>query len=287
MLERKHVVLIAVVGAVALPASAHAARTTGVVIAKDQKTGSLVLTGRSGVGTTVRAPRAHVRLGDRLLVNGQRLANGTLRAGSVRVVGHVRRTSVRAVVVRQLSRQTLVSTGGSIISIRRSSSARVLSVAGGHSGLKPGAVARFGLAISTDGVSQTAATQLGVTTNVRIEGDLVSTSPLVVSVKGLPLTITVPAGMTLPTGLTPGRRVELTVSVGDANALTLVSVDSRAGAQAGTDDQTAGNDDQTAEDEDQAEAEEEQGDNNDNQGDNNNDHGDDNDEHGGSGGGGD
>lgn len=286
MLRKKHVALIAVVAAIALPASAHAARVTGVVIAKDQKHGALVLAGRSGVGTTVRAPRAHPRLGDRLLVSGPRLADGTLRARSLRVVGHVRRATVRGVVLRQLSRQTLVATGRSVISIRRASSARVLSMANGHSGLKPGTVARFGLAITENGVTQTAAAQLGVTTNVHIEGELVSVSPLVVSVRGLPLTITVPAGVTLPSGLEPDTHVELTVSVGDVNVLTLVSVDSQAGAQAGADDQTVGNDDQLAEDVDQGEAEEEQGDNNDNQGDNNDDHGDDNDEHGSSGGGG-
>ena len=126
MLRKKHVALIAVVAAVALPASAHAARITGVVIAKDQKHGSLVLAGRSGVGTTVRAPRAHPRLGDRLLVGGPRLAEGTLRARSLRVVGHVRRATVRGVVLRQLSRQTLVATGRSVISIRRAASTRVL-----------------------------------------------------------------------------------------------------------------------------------------------------------------
>ena len=255
MLRKKQVALIAVVAAVALPASAHAARITGVVIAKDPKRGSLVLAGRSGVGTTVRAPRAHARLGDRLLVSGPRLADGTMRAGSVRVVGHLRRATVRAVVVRQLSRRTLVSTGGSIISIRRASSARLLSMAGDHSGLKPGVVARFGLAISANGVSQTAATPLGVTTNVRVEGHLVSVSPFVVSFKGLPLTITVPAGITLPTGLMPRMHVELTVSVGEANALTLVSIDDQ--PQAGEDDQIAGDDDQNAADDDQAEDEDE------------------------------
>ena len=136
---------------------------------------------------------------------------------------------------------------------------------GGHSGLKPGAVARFGLAITGNGVTQTAAAQVGVTTNVGIEGDLVSVSPLVVSVKGLPLTITVPAGVTLPSGLAPGMHVELTVSVGDGNALTLVSV---GGQTAGESNQTAGDNNQTGAGDDQADdQDDDQGDNQDDQGD--------------------
>lgn len=258
MLTKKRFALIAVVAAVALPASAHAARITGVVIAKDQKRGSLVVASRSGLGTTVRAPRAHLRLGDRLRVDGARLADGTLRARALRVVGHVRRAAVRAVVVRQLPRQTLVSTGGSIVSIHRVSSGRRLSMTGSRSELRSGVVARFGLAISENGVSQTAATPLGVTTDVQIEGDLVSVSPLVVSVKGLPLTISVPAGMTLPTGLTLGMRVHMTVSVGEGNALTLVSFGDQPPVV--EDDQSADDDDQTAAaDDDQADDQDDQG----------------------------
>jgi FtsP/CotA-like multicopper oxidase with cupredoxin domain len=48
-------------------------------------------------------------------------------------------------------------------------------------------------------------------------------SPLVVSVEGLPIEITVPSGMTLPT-LTPGEEVELTVQTGAGNTFTLVSI---------------------------------------------------------------
>jgi hypothetical protein len=41
----------------------------------------------------------------------------------------------------------------------------------------------------------------------------------------LPVTITVPAGMTLPTGLAAGDDVELTVQVGTGNVFTLVSIE--------------------------------------------------------------
>ncbi len=60
---------------------------------------------------------------------------------------------------------------------------------------------------------------------MRIEGTIVSRSPFVVSLQGLPLTIVVPAGMTLPATITPGQRIELNVQVGGGNTFTLVSID--------------------------------------------------------------
>ena len=50
-----------------------------------------------------------------------------------------------------------------------------------------------------------------------------SVSPLVVSLEGLPIEITVPSGMTLPS-LTPGQEVELIVQAGAGNTFTLVSI---------------------------------------------------------------
>ena len=53
-----------------------------------------------------------------------------------------------------------------------------------------------------------------------------SVSPLVVSLEGLPIEITVPGGMTLPP-LTPGQEVELFVQAGAGNTFTLVSIQGR------------------------------------------------------------
>jgi uncharacterized membrane protein YgcG len=44
-------------------------------------------------------------------------------------------------------------------------------------------------------------------------------------VEGLPLTITIPAGMTLPAGLAVGQRIELTVQIGANNVFTLAAID--------------------------------------------------------------
>ncbi len=265
MSRSKKVALVAAVVAVALPATAHAARVSGIVIAKNQARGTFVVAGRSGAATTVRAPRAHPRLGDKMLVTGPRLAGGTVRARSLRVVGHTRHAKLRAVVVRQLTRKTLVSAGGSVLSIwRHSSKTRSLSMVSNHrTGLNAGSVASFGLSISSNGVTQTSATTLGVTSTVQIEGHLVTLSPLVVSVEGLPITITVLGGVTVPAGLQPGDEVQLTVSVGANNTFTLVSFDD----QNAGDQQSAGNQNQAGDDE-LGDANDDQGDNNDDQGDN-------------------
>jgi hypothetical protein len=60
---------------------------------------------------------------------------------------------------------------------------------------------------------------------VQIEGSVVSVSPFVVSVEGLPITITIPQGMKLPASLAAGARIELTVMTAAGNVFTLVSID--------------------------------------------------------------
>ncbi len=249
MTRTRKAAVVAAVVAFSVPATAHAAHVPGAVIAKDKAGGTFVLAGRTGSATTVRAPRAHPRLGDRLVVDGPRLAGGMVRARTLRVVGHARHATLHAVVVRDLTRQTLVSAGGSVISIwHHGSKARSLSMVGNHRrGLTTGTVASFGLSISSSGVTQTTTSTLGVVANVRIEGHVVTVSPLVVSVEGLPITITVPGGVILPPGLQPGDEIELTVSVGANNTFTLVSV----GDQNAQDQQNAGDDDQGDDNDDQ------------------------------------
>jgi hypothetical protein len=117
--------------------------------------------------------------------------------------------------VRQLARSTLVSTGGSMIVIRHDVNGGPLA----------GAVAEFRVRIDDDKPVEQAVRTVGQAANVQIEGRVVSVSPLVVSLEGLPITITVPAGTTLPAGLSVGDETELIVSVGVGNVFTLVAVE--------------------------------------------------------------
>ena len=254
-MRKRLIVLLSAMAAVVLPAAAHAAGTTftGVVVAKEVKRGTLVVASPSGAARTVHARLASARLGDRIRVGGTRLADGTVRAGTLKVVGHVRTATVRGVVVRRLSNRTLVATGGSVIAIGRRIASRTLSARG----LAPGSIARFGISIKNGGVRETSATALGAATTVEVEGQVVTVAPLVVDVDGLPITIVVPAGVTLPATLAPGDEIELSVTVDANGVFTLVSVDSvEAGDpgdqggddQPGADDGGSGSGDQGSDD---------------------------------------
>lgn len=210
----KLLVALGVLLAFALPAQARAAGTTGVVVAK-QAGGTFVLAAAHGRAMTVHSTSTRARVGDRVLVSGSRLA----------VVGRVHRTTIRATVVRQLSNATLVAAGHSMLRIYARGSRRLAS-GSDHGGPQPGDIAQFqvGFDQNDDLVQVAAPILVGQAATLMIEGSVVSVSPFVVSVGGLPVAITVPAGMTLPT-LAAGDDVQLTVqlTVG-TNTYTLVAV---------------------------------------------------------------
>jgi RNase P/RNase MRP subunit p29 len=216
---------LAALAAIVIPAQARAAGSLqGVVVAKQSQRAVLVLAGRGGAGLTVHATSARAKLGDRLAVRGVRMRDGTVRASRVSVLSHTRRTVIRGVVVRQLRRLTLVATGRSVITIRHA--ARRLASRADHGDLRAGDIAEFRVRFDDDDLIEEAETPaLGQAGNVQIEGRVLSVSPLVVSVEGLPITITVPAGMTLPAALAAGARIELIAQVAAGNVFTLVAIE--------------------------------------------------------------
>jgi hypothetical protein len=217
-------VLLAVGLAVALPAQARAGSFSGVVVAKQRARGTMLVAGAHGAGVTVRGRLARAHVGDRIAVTGVRLHDGTLHASRLRVLSHARHATLRGTVVRRVARGTLLASGHSVVLIHRRS--RHLSSTSDHGGLQSGDVARFRIRFDDDEAFEDGQpVQVGQASNARIEGTIVSLSPFVVSLEGLPLTITVPAGANLPSGLAPGQRIELTVQVGSGNTFTLVAVD--------------------------------------------------------------
>jgi hypothetical protein len=212
--------------ALTVPAeAATTGRLSGIVVGKHSQ--RLVLTIGNGSAFTVRAAAGHVKLGDRLSLHAVRRSDGTMRGTKLHVVGHVRAAKIRGVVVRDLRAATLVAAGHSVIRIAHRPLRALASAADDHE-LRPGVVGEFRVRIYDDDLFEEAPVLvLGQIATVRIEGNVVSVSPFVVSVEGLPLTITVPTGMTLPSGLAAGSRIELTVSatVGANNVFTLVAID--------------------------------------------------------------
>ena len=214
---------LALLLALVVPAQARAATFHGIVIAKQPQRGTLVLAGRGGIGLTVHA-RARAALGSRVSLRGSRLHDGTIRASRLTVLSRTRHALIRGVVVRQLARSTIVATGRSVITMHQRAARRPAS-SSDHGGLRPGTIADFRVRIDDDDLFENHVTVIGQAGDVEIEGTVVSVSPLVVSVEHLPITITVPAAMTLPAGLAAGQRIELTVHVTAPNVFTLVAID--------------------------------------------------------------
>jgi hypothetical protein len=202
------------------PATAAPKPISGTVVAKHADSGTVVLAGPNGLGVTVRVSPRRVRLGDRVSVLGKRLRDGTIRASRLHVLSHVKTARIRGVVAKRLAHGLRVASGHSLLTIH--TSRRALS-SHGH-GLEEGAMGEFEIEIENEGLFEQGFTPVSQSGTVRIEGVLLGVSPLVVSLEGLPIEITVPSGITLP-ALTPGQEVELTVQPGAGNTFTLVSID--------------------------------------------------------------
>ena len=216
----KWTALLAVAAFLLAVGSASAAPTAikGTVVAK--RAHAIVLTtGRKGLAVRVRVAPGRVRLGDRVSVVGKRLSNGTIRASRLRVLSNVRRARIRGMVVKRLAHSMRVASGHSVLTIHT----RSAHAASRHDGEEKGDLGEFEVEFEHGNLVEDDFTPVSPSGTVEIEGVLVSVAPLVVSLEGLPIEITVPGGMTLPP-LTPGQEVELLVQAGAGNTFTLVSI---------------------------------------------------------------
>lgn len=207
----KWTALLAVVVFLLAAGSASAAPVAikGTVVAKRAHGRTLVLaTGRQGLAVTVRVAPRRVRLGDRVSVLGTRL----------HIVSHVKRTRIRGMVVKRFAHALRVASGHSVLTIHT----RGRAPASRHDGQR-GDIGEFEVRFDRDGLVEDDFVPASQSGTVEVEGVLVSVTPLVVSIEGLPVEITVPSGLTLP-ALTPGDEVELIVQTGAGNTFTLVSI---------------------------------------------------------------
>jgi hypothetical protein len=219
----KRTALLAVVAFLLAAGSASAAPQAirGVVVAKRVHSGTIVVaTGRKGLALTVHVAPRSVRLGQRVSVIGTRLQNGTVRASHLRILSRAKTTRIRGMVVKRLAHAMLVASGRSVLTIHT----RGRSLASHHDGEREGEMGEFKIEFRHEELFEDDFAPVSQSGTVEIEGTLVSVSPLVVSLEGLPIEITVPSGVTLPQ-LTPGQEVELVVKTGAGNAFTLVSIE--------------------------------------------------------------
>jgi hypothetical protein len=209
------VFLVAVGSATAAPKAFK-----GTVVAKRAHGSTVVLaTGRKGVAVAVHVAHRSLRLGDRVNVVGKRLRDGTIKASRLHVLSHVRTARLRGMVVKRLAHAVRVASGHNVLTIHTTGRA----LASRHDRLERGDMGEFEIEFEHGDLVEEGFTPATPAGTVEIEGHLVSVSPLVVSIEGLPIQITVPSGMTLPP-LTPGEEVELVVQTGVNNTFTLVSI---------------------------------------------------------------
>ena len=216
--------LAAVIFLLAAASAAAAAPKSiqGVVVAKRAHGVVVLATGSKGLAVTVHAGSRQLKLGERLSVSGRRLRDGSIRPSHLTVLGRTTRTRIRGMVVKRLAGAVRVASGHSVLTIH--TSRRGLAAAH-DDGQQTGQVGEFEIDFDHGDLVEGGFTPTTASGTVQIEGHLVSVSPLVVSVEGLPIEITVPDGMTLPP-LSPGQEVGLTVQAGSGNVFTLVSIQS-------------------------------------------------------------
>jgi hypothetical protein len=213
--------LVALVSAVlAVPATASA--FSGTVVAKKPARHAVVVVSRGGVARTLRTTKfASLRAGQRLVFSATKLGDGTFKARTVRLRGRARLVFLRGTVVRQRLARYLLSTGGSLVSVR----------VGGHafassSSRRPGDIVTGRVRIGSNGLTARSLHDAGHADALELEGIFLgldgSQLRLAVEHRG-EVFVTVPDGLQLPP-LTPGDEIELVVTVDASGAFTLVSV---------------------------------------------------------------
>ena len=223
----------------ACPATAHAARFTGAVIAKDAKRKALVTASRGGVVRTLRAPRAfkRVRLGARVAVSAARLPDGTYAAAKLRVQGRAKHVRFRAIVVKsEGARRVIVSAGRSVFSVRLKPSARLTAF--NHDELGPGDEISCDADIDDAGLEADPndLDQVGHVDKLELEGIYLATADdgtleLAVVHRGR-VFVSVPDGVDVP-DFNPGDEVVLLVSVEPDGSFSLIRAENEDGSDGG------------------------------------------------------
>jgi len=214
--------LIALVSAVlAVPATASA--FSGTVVAKKSSRHAVVVVSRGGVARTLRTARfASLRTGQRLVFSATKLGDGTFKARTVRVRGRARLVFMRGTVVRQRLSRYLLSSGGSLISVRVGGHA-FAAAARRH---RPGDIVTGRFRIGRGGLTASSLHDAGHSDALELEGIFLGLNGnqlrLAVEHRG-EVFVTVPDGLQLPP-LAPGDEIELVVTVDATGAFTLVSV---------------------------------------------------------------
>lgn len=175
----------------------HASAFGGVVVART--TGGVLVARSNGAVTAVHA---HARIGSRVVVSGGRLS----------VLGRSRSARVHGVVVASSRSRLVLTAAHRLFVVRRGR--RLAATTPTATLPQPGAVVTSTVGITPQGdLDDQATTVTGQTGAVQVQAPVTAVGPgtITVSVNGQPLTLQLPAGLTLPASIV-GTQITLTVS---------------------------------------------------------------------------
>ena len=224
----KLIALAAVVGAVLIPAAAHAATATklsGVVVSKETTRHTLVVASHGRV-TTVRATARQLRatpLGARISATGTTLADGSLHATGLKHSGGATHAHIRVTVLKVGTTKLLVAGGGSAFAIRLKRMTR--GTAAARSGLKPGDQIEADVELSHGHLVGGKVQTTGEMTLIDFSGKVTAMDSTSITVGGddVSTVVTIPDGVSIPPLIQVGSEVEIVASVA-GTTLTLVEI---------------------------------------------------------------
>jgi hypothetical protein len=248
---RKALLTLIVVGiAIGVPAASVAsthktasAHFKGVVIARIRAQHELVVAGSTG-HTRVLRVTSFPAVGSVVSVSTTvRVTNGTVGASRLRVVGHARHARFAAFLVRSVGGVQFFAVGHSLLAAHRTASTHVgarnhapirlrLVASAKAATLVAGQAAMVNVEITSGGtLDETQVTPMGeepgsttltllVTISAVTPATATAAGSVTLTVNGQALTITLPAGTVLPTGLAAGSTAELTLVLSSAGGAT-------------------------------------------------------------------
>lgn len=205
--------------------AAKATGTTGVIIAKNVRRHTIVVTSASGTARTIRlTPRAlaKARVGEGVTSRTKRLADGTYSASTLVFTGTAVKARVRGTVVMSHAGKMLLSAGGSVFAISTGRTAHSQSPTSSSTGEEVNVT----VAISQSSLDLTSEQSTGQANLIGLDGVLtaVSATSLTIMVEdGANTMVAVPSSLTLPSTIVVGDNVEVVVDYAN-QAFTLVTI---------------------------------------------------------------
>ncbi len=193
---KRLITLLVVAAALAAPSAALAG---GVVLKVERSSHQVaVATSVHHVALVHTAASSRLRVGERVTYSARRLRNGTFAASSLRVIGRAHTIRFTGLVLAKTKTRYVLSAGGAVISLHRSSTRTTASANDG--GPAPGSTVTATATVGNDGELEDdgVATVSATSPGGQIDGQLtIGTGTVTVSSEDMSLVLKVPTGFDL------------------------------------------------------------------------------------------